>query len=81
MSVMSFVHGIRLSALSRGQRARVVRVLSHDGICSHRLAAYGLTPGAALVVLQTFPGMIFRCDETEFAIEPNVARSILVEVL
>jgi Fe2+ transport system protein FeoA len=81
MSVMSFVHGVRLSALARGERGRVTRVLTHDGLCAHRLAAFGLTPGAALEVLQTFPGIIFRCDETEFAIEPSVARSILVEVL
>jgi len=81
MSVMAFLHGLRLSALGAGQRARVVRVLCPDQACAHRLAAFGVTPGASLTVLQTFPGMIFQCDETEFAIEPDVARSIVVEVI
>lgn len=78
---MSFCYGLRLSALVSGQRARVVRVLSHDSVSAERLAAFGVTPGAPLLVLQTFPGLIFQCDETEFAIEPAVARSIVVEVL
>ena len=81
MTVMSFIQGLRLSALVTGQRARVLRVLAHDSSSAERLAAFGVTPGAALTVLQTFPGMIFQCDETEFAIEPDVARSIVVEVM
>jgi Fe2+ transport system protein FeoA len=81
MPVMSFRHGVRLSTLASGQRALVVRVLPHDPACAQRLLAFGITPGASLTVLQTFPGMIFQCDETEFAIEPDVARSIVVEVM
>ena len=44
-----------------------------------RLAALGVTPGAPVEVLQTFPGFVFRCDETELAVEPAVAHAILVE--
>jgi Fe2+ transport system protein FeoA len=71
---------VQLSALVSGQRARVVRVVAADPRCARCLAAFGVNPGTSLTVLQTFPGMIFRCDETEFAIEREVARSILVEV-
>jgi Fe2+ transport system protein FeoA len=39
----------------------------------------GVTPGAPIEVLQSFPGVVFRCDETELAVEPAVARAILVE--
>jgi Fe2+ transport system protein FeoA len=81
MSIMTFDGGVRLSALTRGQRGHVVRVLAHDRACAHRLAAFGVTPGAAVTVLQTFPGTIFQCDETELAIELDVARSIVVEVI
>ena len=78
---VSFIHGPRLSALASGQRARVVRVLAPCSLTAARLAAFGITTGALLTVLQTFPGLVFRCDETEFAIEPDVARSIVVEVM
>lgn len=81
MSVTLFLDGVRLATLASGQRARVLRVLAHDGAVAQRLSAFGVTPGVSLTVLQTFPGVIFRCDETEFAIEPDVARSIVVEVL
>lgn len=81
MRITSFIHGLRLSVLTSGQRARVVRVLAHDDASVQRLTAFGITPGTAVTVLQTFPGLIFQCDETEFAIEPDVARSIIVEVI
>ena len=45
-----------------------------------RLIALGVTPGARVRVLQRFPGFVFECDETEVAVEPAVARVILVDV-
>jgi hypothetical protein len=33
-----------------------------------------------ITVLQTFPGVVFQCDQTELAVEPAVATSILVEI-
>jgi Fe2+ transport system protein FeoA len=76
-----FEPGVRLSALFPNQRARIVRVLHDDVARADRLTALGVTPGAVVTVLQTFPGVIFRCDETEVAVEPQVAHSIIVELL
>lgn len=45
-----------------------------------RLTALGVTPGASVTVLQRFPGVVFLCDHTELAVEPAVARGILVEI-
>jgi Fe2+ transport system protein FeoA len=70
----------RLSTLRAGARG-VVRQIEPDGNGrAERLAALGVTAGAAIEVLQTFPGIVFRCDETELAIEPAVARAILVDL-
>ncbi|HYT67248.1 MAG TPA: FeoA family protein [Vicinamibacterales bacterium] len=63
---------------TRGRIARVTRDLTHR---AERLAAMGVSPGATVTVLQTFPGIVFECDQTELAVERLVARSILVEVL
>ena len=38
-------------------------------IASERLCALGVTPGAPVTVLQTFPGVVFMCDQTELAVE------------
>jgi Fe2+ transport system protein FeoA len=40
----------------------------------------GVTPGASVTVLQTFPGFVFLCDLTELAVERSVADAILVRV-
>jgi len=74
-----FDHARRLSALAAGERGRVVRVLRDSPARADRLGALGVTPGASIQVLQTFPGVVFLCDQTEVAVEPAVAGSILVE--
>lgn len=69
---------VPLSALPPGSRARIVKVVRDLTGRAERLAALGVTPGAAIRVLQTFPGIVFECDQTELAVERAVARSILV---
>ena len=39
-----------------------------------------LGTGAPIHVLQTFPGVVFLCDQTELAVERGVAYAILVKV-
>lgn len=67
-----------LSQLPAGSRARVVKIVRDLTGRAERLAALGVTPGASVRVLQTFPGIVFECDQTELAVERSVARSILV---
>jgi Fe2+ transport system protein FeoA len=57
----------------------VVRVVRDLTGRADRLAALGVTAGAKIRVVQTFPGIVFECDQTELAVERAVARSILVE--
>jgi Fe2+ transport system protein FeoA len=77
-SVSGFEH--RLASLGVGTDAVVVRVLGGDDGPAERLAALGVTPGAAIRVLQRFPGFVVQCDETELAVEPAVAHTILVRL-
>ena len=69
-----------LAGLRPGARGRVARVVRDLTGRSERLAALGVTCGASVRVLQTFPGIVFECDQTELAVERGVARSILVEL-
>ena len=74
-------NGVRaLSSLVEGERGEVLEVRSHASGRTDRLLALGVTPGAAVTVLQTFPGVVFLCDQTELAIERGVADAILVRV-
>jgi DtxR family transcriptional regulator, Mn-dependent transcriptional regulator len=70
-----------LAALPVGAQGTIVDVSSHDAQRMDRLLALGVTPGARVTVLQTFPGVVFLCDQTELAIERAVARAILIRPL
>ncbi len=78
-SVSGFERGRRLSSLEVGERSVVLRVLRDNAERAERLRALGVTPGARVHLLQRFPGFVFECDQTELAVEPSVARAILVE--
>jgi len=69
-----------LAHLSPGTRGRVASIIRDLTGRAERLAALGVTPGAAIKVLQTFPGIVFECDQTEMAVERAVAESILVHI-
>ncbi len=78
-SVSRFDAARRLSTLAAGTTGHVAKVLRDDPLRAERLAALGVTPGAHIHVLQTFPGVIFECDLTHIAVEPSVAAAILVD--
>jgi Fe2+ transport system protein FeoA len=69
-----------LSLLGAGTRGIVAEVRTRANDRLDRLLAFGVTPGAAVTVLQTFPGVVFLCDQTELAVERAVADAILVRV-
>ena len=69
-----------LSTLAPGTRGRVARVTRDLTGRTERLAALGVSVGASVRLLQTFPGIVFECDQTEVAVERVVARSIFVEL-
>jgi Fe2+ transport system protein FeoA len=70
--------GQPLSQLREGAHGVVVEVRASDGGRVDRLLGLGVTPGARITVLQTFPGIVFLCDQTELAVERVVAESIIV---
>ena len=67
-----------LASLDEGTDAVIVDVLKHVEARAGRLLALGVTPGARIKVLQTFPGIVFMCDQTELAVERGVAAAIYV---
>ena len=67
-----------LVQLPPGTRGRVSRVTRDLTGRTERLAALGVTPGAAVTMLQKLPGVVFLCDQTELAVERIVADAILV---
>lgn len=76
--VLSDPPTMRLSSLAVGARALVSGVADPAAARVERLLALGITAGAIVTMLQTFPGVVFLCDQTELAVERAVADAILV---
>jgi Fe2+ transport system protein FeoA len=70
--------GRPLSSLPAGVSGVVHRLAADAHGRADRLVALGVTPGAPIRVLQTFPGVVFQCDQTELAVERSVADTIFV---
>ena len=66
---------VPLTQLPKGCRATVVQI---DGSVADYLSGFGLYPGVELKVHQRFPSFVIKADETELAIESDVAMQILV---
>lgn len=69
-----------LSTLAAGERGTVDHLVAHASDREDRLLALGVTPGASIRILQTSPGIVFLCDQTELAVERLVAEAIFVRI-
>lgn len=68
-----------LNQLRPGQSAQVIELRSADPARLDRLSAFGLAPGSQVRMAQTRPALIFYVDETEIAVDEDVAREIVVQ--
>lgn len=65
--------------LEPGERASVVCAGSSGGSRERALTVFGLAPGAEIEIVQQRPACVVRIGETELALDPEIARQILVE--
>jgi Fe2+ transport system protein FeoA len=68
-----------LTALEVGQTGEVVSLNSRQGNRRNALAVFGLVPGSWFTLQQKSPAYVIRIGETELALEPAIAREILVK--
>jgi DtxR family Mn-dependent transcriptional regulator len=64
--------------LSVGESARIAYLCTREHARLAKLSALGLAPGIDLKLLQKWPAFVVQCDETEIALESEVARDIYV---
>ncbi|MDH3290473.1 MAG: ferrous iron transport protein A [Gemmatimonadota bacterium] len=74
-------HVLSVRDLRGGERGRVI-CLGTGGESRHNnLAVFGVVPGAEVTAIQQRPSCVLRVGETELALDPAIAREILVERL
>ena len=72
---------ISLTKLSPGEAGRVVYVLTREHPQLHKLMSLGITPGTRISVHQVFPSFVIQVEQTQLALEEDIAKDIYVKRL
>jgi len=64
--------------LQVGETARVAYFSTREHSRLLKLSALGISPGIAIKLIQKWPAVVVQCEETEVALEPDVAKNIHV---
>jgi DtxR family Mn-dependent transcriptional regulator len=64
--------------LNVGDAAKIAYLCTREHALLMKLSNLGISPGTSLRLLQRWPSYVIQCDETEIAIEEEVARNIYV---
>jgi DtxR family Mn-dependent transcriptional regulator len=67
-----------LDRLNVGELVQVAYVSAANFPRIQKLFAFGLAPGVPIKVLQKTPSFVIQCDETQIALERDIARDIYV---
>ena len=67
-----------LTVLKVGQSGRIVFITPRTKKILNRLASYGVVPGSELVLKQRYPSYIIGVDQTDVAIETEIAKEIFI---
>ena len=79
---LEWVGPLTLADLPLGQPARVVGVVheKEGGRHTQKLIAMGVFPGERIEVRRRSPGYVFQIGLSQFAVDADVARTVLVQV-
>lgn len=72
-------HVVSVRDMRAGERARVLCLGGGSSTRHNNLAVFGVVPGADITLVQQRPAPVLRVGETELAVDPAIAREILVE--
>jgi DtxR family transcriptional regulator, Mn-dependent transcriptional regulator len=69
---------VSCNQLSVGETARVAYFSAREHSRLLKLSALGISPGSSLKLIQKWPAYVVQCEETEIALETEVAQNIYV---
>lgn len=72
---------ISLQSLNPGDIAQVTAIDTQNVARLHKLSALGLVPGSLIKLQQRQPAYVVRVGETQFSLDDDVAREIIVQPL
>src|SRR3989338_5839521 len=72
---------VPISKLSVGEAGRIVYVLTRSHPQLHKLMSLGVVPGTVITLHQVFPSFVIQVEETQLALEKELADEIYVKRL
>ncbi len=69
---------ISVDNLNLHEQARVAYISQHNYPRFQKLLSFGLSAGVPLTLQQRFPSFVIQCEETQIALEEDIARDIFV---
>jgi DtxR family Mn-dependent transcriptional regulator len=72
---------VPVAKLKPGEVGKIVYVLTHKHPQLHKLMSLGIVPGVNLSVHQVSPSFVIQVEETQVALEEEIAREIYVKRL
>jgi DtxR family Mn-dependent transcriptional regulator len=69
----------RLSDFEVGSKGRIVFIIPSEAARLARLGSVGIAPGSTIKLLQKMPSCVIQVDETTIAVDPDIAKEILVK--
>jgi DtxR family Mn-dependent transcriptional regulator len=69
----------RLSDFEVGSKGRIVFIIPSEAARLSRLGSIGIAPGSTIKLLQKMPSCVIQIDETTIALDPDIAKEILVK--
>ncbi len=70
---------IPLTRLKVSETGKIVYVLTREHPQLHRLMSFGIVPGARIKLHQIYPSVIIQVEETQVALEEEIAREIYIK--
>jgi DtxR family Mn-dependent transcriptional regulator len=69
---------VPITQLAPGEEGRVAYLSSSSQSRLHQLMAFGISPGMNVKVFQHYPTVVLQCENTQLAMESEIARDIRV---
>ena len=70
---------VRLSDFEVGAKGRIVFIIPSEAARLSRLISIGIAAGSTIRLIQKVPSYVLQIDETTLAIDPDIAKDILVK--
>ncbi|MFN3395395.1 MAG: metal-dependent transcriptional regulator [Thermodesulfovibrionales bacterium] len=70
---------VRLSDFEIGSKGRIIFIIPSEAARLGRLSSIGIAPGSIIRLIQKVPSYVIQIEETTIAIDPEIAKDILVK--